>query len=177
MKMKGYKLIILILAFLLLHPDLSFAQANRNEAGFVTNLPVLPQKLDLLKVGNRISSFTGEYINDHSVIYNPTERKWHMYGIVNGEKSFIHLTITFLSRHAPEIIRDLDGKWYITLCGYEPERNGFSVWPLYWNDYLENVATSVLTPINNREMKITKSQLHSNLLSFLIKYWERVVNR
>jgi hypothetical protein len=40
--------------------------------------------------------------------------------------------------HTPKIIRDVDGKWYITLCGYEPERNGFSVWPLYWNDYINN---------------------------------------
>ena len=97
MKMKGYKLIILILAFLLLHPDLSFAQANRNEAGFVTNLPVLPQKLDLLKVGNRISSFTGEYINDHSVFtILPKENGTCMESLMVRKVLFISLLLFYL---------------------------------------------------------------------------------
>ena len=302
------KYFALVVALLLHFSELSFAQSSRDSAGFVIDLPVLPKKLDLLEVGERISSFPGEYINDHSVIYNHIERKWHMFGIVTGDKSFIHLTADSLTQHkwienkhftdsgaliwaphivfdkgkfymfyvrigvprqivcvestdlwkwtkpklileertpsgtnaknkdpmvfrdkdqwvmyismmkdsskwvvgystshdlkkwskpkicfdentsmpsvespfvvqrgeyyyifisarpwpygytevfrskspflwkvtdkvkwmdwhAPEIIRDLDGKWHITLCGYEPARNGFSVWPLYWNDY------------------------------------------
>ncbi len=314
-----YFLYVLILV---LHSNLLFSQVEVSATGFVLNIPKLPKNQDILEVGNRISSYPGIYINDHSVIYNPTEKKWHMYGIVNGEKSFIHLTADSLTQqnwvehkhyvdygaqiwaphiiyekgkyfmfytkigvprqivcvestdlwywsepelilasrtrsgndaknkdpmiikekdqwimyvsmmkdsanwvvaystsrdlkrwskplicfdentsmpsvespfvvkrsdyyyifisarpwpygylevfrssspyawkvtdkvkwmdwHAPEIIRDLDGKWYITLCGYEPERNGFSVFQLYWNDYLENAETSVPVPANN----------------------------
>jgi hypothetical protein len=44
----------------------------------------------------------------------------------------------------PEIIRDLDGKWYITLGG--PGSSGFSIWPLYWNDGLDIAETSVPVP-------------------------------
>lgn len=308
-----------IILGLVLSSGLSFSQVTRNKAGFVLNIPKLPKDCDLIEIGKGIHSFTGIYINDHSVIYNPIEKKWHMYGIVNDEKSFIHLTadsltqpnwvenkhfndlgktiwaphiisdkgryfmfytrigvprqivcsestnlwnwtepklilasrtsigtdaknkdpmvlrdkgqwimyysimkdsmkwaigystssdlktwsnpqicfdedtsnpqvespfvvkrgnyyyifvsarpwpygymevfrslspyswkvtdkVKWLDWHAPEIVRDLDGKWYITLCGYEPERNGFSVWALYWNDYLDDEESSVAIP-------------------------------
>ena len=313
-----FVLYVFILA-LVLSSGLSFSQVTRNKAGFVLNIPNLPKNLDLMEIGKGIPSFPGIYINDHSVIYNPAEKKWHMYGIVDDEKSFIHLTadsltqsdwvenkhftdsgeaiwaphiifdsgkfymfytrigvprqivctestnlwnwsepklvfalrtpsgtdaknkdpmilkdknrwimyfsimkdsikwaigystsfdlkkwsdwhicfdedtsnprvespfvvkrgnyyyifvsarpwpygymevfrsqspyswkvtdkVKWLDWHAPEIVRDLDGKWYITLCGYEPERNGFSVWPLYWNDYLDDEKSSVTIP-------------------------------
>jgi len=314
--------LFLYVLHLLLQSNLLFSQVEIGDNGFVLNIPNIPKNLDILEVGNRISSFPGIYINDHSIIYNPKEKKWHMYGIINGEKSFIHLTADSLTQrnwiehknyvdsgakiwaphiiyekgkyfmfytkigvprqivcvesadlwswsnpklilasrtrsgtdaknkdpmvlkdrnqwimyfsmmkdstkwvvgystssdlkkwskpqicfdentsmprvespfvvkrgdyyyifisarpwpygymevfrssspyswkitdkvkwmdwHAPEIIRDTDGMWYITLCGYEPERNGFSVWPLYWNDYLDDAETSVPVPKNN----------------------------
>jgi beta-xylosidase len=321
----------IFLLFLILSADLSFSQVIKNEDGFALNIPTLPKNLDLLEVGTGIPAFSGIYINDHSVIYNSIQRKWHMFGIVKGEKSFIHLTADSLNQptwienkhftdsgeeiwaphiiaergkyfmfytrignprqlvcvesndlwnwsepklimalrtpsgndaknkdpmilkdngqwimyfsmmkdtekwvvgystsndlekwskpqicfdedtsmpgvespfvikrgayyyifisarpwpygylevfrstspflwkvtdkvkwmdwHAPEIVRDLDGKWYITLCGYEPERNGFSIWSLSWNDYLEDAETSVLVPQNDLpELKMINS--------------------
>ena len=319
--MKIFIKFIVFILFFVLNALLTEAQVIHDEVGFVLNIPNLPKKLDILEVGDKISSFSGIYVNDHSVIYNPAEKKWHMYGIIKGEKSFIHLTADSLTQqkwienkyytdsgaeiwapyiifekgkyfmfytkigiprqivcvestdlwtwsepelilasrtqsgtdgknkdpmilknrnqwimyfsmmkdstkwvvaystssnlkkwskpqicfdentsmprvespfvvkrgdyyyifisarpwpygymevfrssspyswkvtdkvkwmdwHAPEIIRDLDGKWYITLCGNEPERNGFSVWPLYWNDYLEEAEMTLPVPKN-----------------------------
>lgn len=37
-----------------------------------------------------------------------------------------------INAHATEIIRDLDGKWYATHCGWD--RGGLYLAPLYWND-------------------------------------------
>ncbi len=321
----------LIGLLLLLQSGLLCSQVTKNDAGFVIKIPNLPKNLDLLEVGTGIPAFTGIYINDHSVIYNPIQKIWHMFGIVKGKKSFIHLTADSLSQpkwieikhftdsgeeiwaphiiaekgkyfmfytrigvprqlvcvestdlwnwseprlimasrtpagtdaknkdpmimkdngqwimyfsmmknaekwvvgystssdlqkwskpqicfdedssmpsvespfvvkrgnyyyifisarpwpygymevfrstspyawkitdkvkwmdwHAPEIVRDLDGKWYITLCGYEPERNGFSVWPLFWNDYMDDAETSVPVPQNDLpELKLINS--------------------
>lgn len=294
--------------------------AERDPDGFLRRNPDLPKGLDLLQTGPRIASFPGRYINDHAVIYDPARRLWHMFGIVQGETSFIHLTAASLTQagwkeaapyrdggakiwapyivahagkfhmfyarianpreivvtetadfanwsaprvvmasqgpggidlknkdpmilrdggrwimyvsmlkdakhwvvgcsesadlrqwspprpcfdentemprvespfvvrrgdsyylflsarpwpygymevfrssspvswmatgkvkwmdwHAPEIVRDFDGRWYITLCGYERERNGFSMAPLEWNDYLDEAPSSVPIPV------------------------------
>ncbi len=37
--------------------------------------------------------------------------------------------------HAPEIVRDLDGKWYMTMCGHG--KGGWWIAPLEWNDGLD----------------------------------------
>jgi hypothetical protein len=36
--------------------------------------------------------------------------------------------------HAPEIVRDIDGKWYVTHCGWG--RGGVHLAPLFWHDGL-----------------------------------------
>ncbi|OPZ04230.1 MAG: hypothetical protein BWZ08_02738 [candidate division BRC1 bacterium ADurb.BinA292] len=43
-----------------------------------------------------------------------------------------------LNAHAAEVIRDVDGKWYITHCGWG--RGGAYIAPLYWNDGLADEA-------------------------------------
>ena len=45
--------------------------------------------------------------------------------------------------HASEVVRDLDGKWYISHAGWE--HGGLSIAPLIWKDGLEKETTS-LTP-------------------------------
>jgi hypothetical protein len=298
----------------------AFSQTGeRGPDGFLLRAPNLPKPLDLLQTGPRIASFPGRYINDHTVIYDPVRRQWHMFGIISGETSFLHLSadaltqprwkegvpyrdgtariwaphiiahggryfmfytrigvpreivvtestdlvswsqprlvlasagadgidlknkdpmllrdgdrwilyvsmlkdashwvvgysvsrdlrtwsppqpcfdenttmpgvespfvvrrggsyylflsarpwpygyvevfrsaspfgwrltdkVKWLDWHAPEIVRDFDERWYITLCGYERERDGFSIAPLAWNDYLDAEPSSVEIP-------------------------------
>ncbi len=50
--------------------------------------------------------------------------------------------------HAAEIVRDLDGKWYLTLCTGTPEMpaHDFRMASFLWNDGLENEETSMPVP-------------------------------
>jgi hypothetical protein len=43
--------------------------------------------------------------------------------------------------HASEVVRDLDGKWYISHAGWE--HGGLSLAPLVWRDGLDNATTSL----------------------------------
>jgi len=46
--------------------------------------------------------------------------------------------------HAAEVIRDVDGKWYVSHCGHG--QGGLYLAPLYWNDGLNNADTSLPIP-------------------------------
>lgn len=39
-----------------------------------------------------------DYINDHSIIYNENDKKWHFYGIVSPHTKFLHLTAGSLTQ-------------------------------------------------------------------------------
>jgi arabinan endo-1,5-alpha-L-arabinosidase len=49
-----------------------------------------------------------------------------------------------IESHAAEVIRDVDGKWYVSHCGWG--RGGVYLAPLYWNDGMDNVETSPPIP-------------------------------
>jgi hypothetical protein len=48
--------------------------------------------------------------------------------------------------HAPEIIHDLDGKWYLTRVGHDA--GGFWIAPIVWNDSQADVGAANLPPEN-----------------------------
>jgi beta-fructofuranosidase len=62
------------------------------------NKHTIDSKRDLIRVGNPVVLYEIPYLNDHTVIYNPADKKWHAYGIITGEKHFIHLTADFLTQ-------------------------------------------------------------------------------
>jgi beta-fructofuranosidase len=47
-----------------------------------------------------------------------------------------------IQAHAAEIVRDVDGAWYISHAGWE--RGGLSLAPLQWHDGLDQAETSLL---------------------------------
>ncbi|MEX0316246.1 MAG: family 43 glycosylhydrolase [Allomuricauda sp.] len=49
--------------------------------------------------------------------------------------------------HAAEIIRDLDGKWYLSRSS--GDQQDFRLAPMFWNDGLENEETSMLPPTHD----------------------------
>jgi beta-xylosidase len=51
-----------------------------------------------IKIGEIITLYKIPYLNDHSIIYNITEKKWHLYGIESPQTSFIHLTADSLTQ-------------------------------------------------------------------------------
>lgn len=51
-----------------------------------------------IKIGEIITLYKIPYLNDHSIIYNITEKKWHLYGIERPHTSFIHLTADSLTQ-------------------------------------------------------------------------------
>lgn len=53
-----------------------------------------------------------------------------------------------INSHAAEVIRDVNGKWYVSHCGWG--QGGVSLAPLYWNDGADdNINTSVPVPGGN----------------------------
>jgi arabinan endo-1,5-alpha-L-arabinosidase len=52
--------------------------------------------------------------------------------------------VAFIPAHAPEVVRDLDGGWAITRCGWG--RGGVQVAPLLWNDGQDGAATNFPVP-------------------------------
>jgi hypothetical protein len=52
--------------------------------------------------------------------------------------------VPVLKTHAAEIVRDLDGQWYISHCGWD--QGGVYLAPLIWNDGVKDSDTSVPVP-------------------------------
>ncbi len=46
--------------------------------------------------------------------------------------------------HAAEVIRDTDGKWYVSRCGWA--RGGLYLAPLTWKDGQINPKTNMFVP-------------------------------
>ena len=49
-----------------------------------------------------------------------------------------------ISSHAAEVVRDVDGQWYISHCGWN--QGGLYLAKLHWNDGLDEVDTSMPVP-------------------------------
>ncbi|MGA2070130.1 MAG: family 43 glycosylhydrolase [Sedimentisphaerales bacterium] len=52
-----------------------------------------------------------------------------------------------LTAHAVEVVRDVDGQWYVSHCGWG--QGGVYLAKLYWNDGLDDADTSMLVPAEN----------------------------
>jgi beta-fructofuranosidase len=48
-----------------------------------------------------------------------------------------------ISAHASEVVRDVEGKWFISHAGWE--RGGLSLAPLVWHDGLDRASSSLET--------------------------------
>ncbi len=53
---------------------------------------------DSISIGDMFTFYELPYAYDHSIIYNKKDRKWHLYGIEAGNKTFIHLTADSLTQ-------------------------------------------------------------------------------
>jgi len=49
-----------------------------------------------------------------------------------------------IASHAAEVVRDKDGKWYVSHCGWG--KGGVYLAPLFWNDGADQVDTTLLVP-------------------------------
>jgi len=49
-----------------------------------------------------------------------------------------------IASHAAEVVRDLDGKWYVSRCGWG--EGGVYLAPLVWNDGLDDKPTNIPVP-------------------------------
>lgn len=56
------------------------------------------QGKELFELGELFTAHEIPYLNDHSIIYNPDDKKWHLYGIQNPSSAFIHLTADSLNQ-------------------------------------------------------------------------------
>jgi beta-fructofuranosidase len=50
-----------------------------------------------IQVGVPELAYEIDYFNDHTVVYNPADSLWHVYGIANPQTEFIHLTSNTLA--------------------------------------------------------------------------------
>ena len=51
-----------------------------------------------IEIGEIITLYKIPYLNDHTIIYNSKEHRWHLYGIESPHTSFIHLTADSLTQ-------------------------------------------------------------------------------
>ncbi|GEM_PF-5477242 len=90
-----------------------------------------------MKVQVRIGSFqkiydpsvgeeNGWYINDHTLIHG--RDGWHMFGITHAEPCDPLNEV--LCAHAAEVVRDEDGQYYMTRCGWK--QGGLFIAPLFF---------------------------------------------
>jgi len=49
-----------------------------------------------------------------------------------------------IASHAAEVVRDKDGKWYVSHCGWG--KGGVYLAPLYWNDGVDTADSSIIIP-------------------------------
>ncbi len=55
-----------------------------------------------------------------------------------------------IASHAAEVVRDKDGKWYVSHCGWG--KGGVYLAPLYWNDGVDNEDCSIIPPPNMKNI-------------------------
>ena len=55
-----------------------------------------------------------------------------------------------IAAHAAEVMRDKDGKWYVSHCGWG--EGGVYLAPLYWNDGVDNADSSIIIPPNMKNI-------------------------
>lgn len=65
--------------------------------------------------------------------------------------------------HAPEVVRDFDGKWYITRAGWG--QGGVYLSPLTWSDHLDKADTSMPPPASTPSQP---GNFATNLRSFVV---------
>jgi arabinan endo-1,5-alpha-L-arabinosidase len=49
-----------------------------------------------------------------------------------------------IAAHAAEVVRDTDGRWYVSRCGWK--QGGVYLAPLFWNDGLDDKITNIAVP-------------------------------
>jgi arabinan endo-1,5-alpha-L-arabinosidase len=81
-------------------------------------------------------------------------------GVYNGTDVFVsndpfHWRIEdcvgHVASHAAEVVRDLDGKWYVSRCGWG--QGGVYLAPLIWKDGLDDKPTNIPTPKSEQPKK------------------------
>lgn len=76
-----------------------FSCLNVSNVLFSTNSsPLKEEDEESIHIGDTITIYKTPYLNDHSIIYNSVEKKWHLYGIASNQTSFIHLTADSLTQ-------------------------------------------------------------------------------
>jgi hypothetical protein len=105
-----------------------------------------PAAKELVKAGEFVRIYdpsVGEkekwYINDHCFA-SGDDGQWHLFGITHAEPAN-----PMDEKHAAEVVRDRDGKWYISRCGWG--EGGVYLAPLVWNDGLDDKPTNIPVPI------------------------------
>ena len=59
-----------------------------------------------ISIGEVITLYEIPYLNDHTIIHNPNDNKWHLFGIISPQTRFIHLTADSLTQQGWERVED-----------------------------------------------------------------------
>ncbi len=92
----------LVIMILLVILSISCKQQISQKEVTGNHLAVENQFPDSITVGEAFVIYKLPFAYDHSVIYNPTEKKWHLYGIQKPMVTFIHLTADSLTQRGWE---------------------------------------------------------------------------
>jgi arabinan endo-1,5-alpha-L-arabinosidase len=115
-----------------------FVDPSKGKWGGPTESPFVVQRSSrwYLFIGPR-DGRKGVY-NGTDVFLSPNPFQWN-----------IEDRVGHIASHAAEIVRDRDGKWYVSRCGWG--EGGVYLAPLVWNDGLDDKATNVPVPQATQE--------------------------
>ncbi len=74
---------------------------QQGNKGLLAETDIVLDTTGSISVGEKFLIYELEYAVDHSIIYNPDDKKWHLFGIEKGQ-SFIHLTADSLTQRGWE---------------------------------------------------------------------------
>ncbi len=97
--MKNIRFIIVTIFLLICSINTSFAQYAKDSCNLSAK-DRYSSEVGSIQLGKFFTSYKIPYLNDHSIIYNSSDKKWHLFGIVRHHTSFIHLTADSLTQKA-----------------------------------------------------------------------------
>lgn len=84
--------VLILIAIIIVGIDLIISNSSEDSTSSET------VNSELIEVGETTVLYKIPYLNDHTIIYNPKENKWHLYGIIRPHTRFIHLTADSLTQ-------------------------------------------------------------------------------
>ncbi|WP_217447623.1 family 43 glycosylhydrolase [Maribellus comscasis] len=95
MKMVHFNIVTILILFDCFNT--SVAQYSKDSCNLIAKNRYSAE-MGSIQLGEIFTSYEIPYLNDHTIIYNAKDKKWHLYGIISPQTNFIHLIADSLTQ-------------------------------------------------------------------------------